>query len=485
MKKRLIAFLAIFMLLALTPAFAEVKLLDFSLSQNDFSLKIGEKVPLKIGLIPSNSTETEYVVESSNESVASFKNGVITANGEGVATIWVHTKDERIYNWAIVRVNKTGEFTSHRVVIFNGRASLTNALVGQLVEINADPAPEGMRFERWLISNPSAKYDDLAKKDSWVSMPDEDLYIEAKYVQVAPQGDAQRIFGLDRIDTAVNLSKELYDSTENVIIARKDTFPDALSGSVLARVLDAPVLLCSSDVLDPAVAEEIRRLNAQNIYIIGGSQSISPKVESELSTMARSVQRVSGRDRYETSAKVASLISIYSGGVESAVIVSGENYPDALSISPYAARTLAPILLVKSKEVPASIKKAIQDIGIKVTTVVGGMQVIDDSVLKELPGLRGRIGGQTRFETSALIAEKFFSGATKTIVASGERFADALVSGPLAYKDQAPILLVKKNILPSEIETYLKNSTIQKVVIVGGYLSVSDVVKNAILDNLK
>ncbi|MDU5215464.1 MAG: cell wall-binding repeat-containing protein, partial [Finegoldia magna] len=146
------------------------------------------------------------------------------------------------------------------------------------------------------------------------------------------QKTTTRVAGADRIQTSVEVSKKYYESAETVIIANYEQFADSLSASALSKALKAPILLVKKDQLDSVVAQEIKRLGAKNVIVIGGEKSID-KTKDSLSQY--NVRTIAGSDRYETSAKIAQEI-IKLTGTKKAVIASGEVFADALTVAPLA-----------------------------------------------------------------------------------------------------------------------------------------------------
>src|SRR5699024_2074892 len=130
-------------------------------------------------------------------------------------------------------------------------------------------------------------------------------------------------------DTAVWVSRVSYDSSNSVIIANGNSFPDALSGSALANALEAPILLTSKEALSSEITKEITRLNPKNIFVLGSTGSVSENVENQLRSFAK-VTRLGGENRYETSALIArEVMDIY--GKIGVGLASGEDFPDALT----------------------------------------------------------------------------------------------------------------------------------------------------------
>ena len=80
-----------------------------------------------------------------------------------------------------------------------------------------------------------------------------------------------------------------------------------------------------------------------------------------------------------------------------------------------------------------------------------------------------RIAGADRYETSAKISQRTFPHQIEKIVlASGENFADSLVAGSLANKENAPVLLTQKEKLPQAIKDEVDRLNPEQIIIVGG-----------------
>lgn len=278
-----------------------------------------------------------------------------------------------------------------------------------------------------------------------------------------------RIPGDDRVDTAINISKSEYPSADTVIVVRKDLFPDSMTATVLSKQLNAPILLTGSNKLDERVKVEIKRLGAKDVIIVGGVNSVSTGVQNELKAFDKdTVERIAGLDRYGTSVAVANRVVGISGLTHKAVIASGEVFPDALAVSPFAAKNAYPILLVKKNSVPAEVNNAFAKLSIKETYLVGGEDTISKSTEGKLPKVLERMAGKNRYETSVQIAKAKFPQSERAYMASGEVFADALVIGPVGAKYNAPILLTPSKNASKPVADYIKSSKISKLIAVGG-----------------
>ena len=275
----------------------------------------------------------------------------------------------------------------------------------------------------------------------------------------------------DRVGTAINISKKYYNKANTVIVVRHDLFPDSMTASVLAKLKDAPILLNPTDKLDSRVADEIKRLGAQEVIIVGGQNSVSEKVREDLKAYDadKNVERIAGADRYGTSEMVAKRVVGITGKKNTAVLASGQLFPDALSVGTFASREGYPILLVKKNLIPEEVERAIRDLDINKNYIAGGLDTISRLVEAKLPNVVERMAGKTRYETSVAIAKSKFKDSKEAFIASGEEFADALVISPVSGKYNRPTLLVStKAANNGPVRSYVKDSKISKLTAIGG-----------------
>lgn len=169
----------------------------------------------------------------------------------------------------------------------------------------------------------------------------------------------KRIAGQSRYHTSIKVASEVGIPSEIILTTGKES-PDALSVAPYAGKKQIPVVLTTQNELPPEVKEMIRRLNIRKVTIIGGETAISKGVESELVNLGvQTVERVAGKDRYETSIAIAkkyksdfNLANLY--------FASGISYIDALPGSPLAAKGGSPIILINNDSIPISVKNFLQ-----------------------------------------------------------------------------------------------------------------------------
>ena len=278
-----------------------------------------------------------------------------------------------------------------------------------------------------------------------------------------------RISGVDRYQTALEISSEGWESAETVVIARGNDFADALAGVPLAHAFEAPILLTLTDDLTDEVLAEIERLGATQAIVLGGNAAVSENVEKELVNANIHVTRAGGDDRFATAAAIAALIA--PDGADEVVIANGLNFPDALSVASHAAQAGTPILLTLKDSVPAETADALESLGTTSTVVVGGTAVVSDAVAGELPSAN-RLGGLDRYETNTLIANHYGVDNDHLYVATGRDYADALTGAVLAANTNSAVLLVHA-IVPDYVSSYISEQEVQRLTIFGGENAVS------------
>lgn len=332
--------------------------------------------------------------------------------------------------------------------------------------------------------------------------------------------------GEDRYETAAELSrkqftKDNFDKTKEkaivLVTGEQDKLVDGLTATPLAATLNlttekvgaieeghalgAPVLLTSNNKLSQSVVDEINRLGAEKVYIVGGA--ISESVEKELENRyGMKVDRVSGDDRYDTALEVAD--EIYAqrkannakdafSEFDKVFVAGGKSEADALSAGAAAAKFKAPILLTNEAKLNKDVKYYLE--GTKVSNnskayVVGGS--ISKSAYNDMLDVQGkddikRLSGDTRQDTNAEVIEEFFAtgnpsgntAATKVVVAKSDNkgMVDALGAGLYAGLNNAPVVLATNSLTEDQEDAIDKivinknETTINRVAVGNGIAS--------------
>jgi putative cell wall-binding protein len=325
----------------------------------------------------------------------------------------------------------------------------------------------------------------------------------------AGQAQINRIFGQDRLDTAVQISqkqwlavdpKSSWGQAQTAIIATSGTFPDALAGVPLASYKRGPLLLTAPNSgLYGAANDEINRVvpKGRTVFILGGYAAVPASVDQQLINEGYKVQRFAGQTRFDTALQVAKF------GLDdpaNVVVATGTDFPDALSAGPLAAGPRASevagqeaqpaaIILTNGSSffdpaTSAYVKGKLGTSNCDAVTAVGGAAV---HALGALAGgkCRSELWGANRYETSAKVFGEF-SLTYLVGVASGSKFADALTGAAYLANVQQPLLLTDPNSLPDPIGGYFdamgKQPGIAYVNVFGGPKAITDNVYQQITD---
>lgn len=273
---------------------------------------------------------------------------------------------------------------------------------------------------------------------------------------------SERVAGSTRYSTAVEISKNGWITAGSVILGLGTNYPDVLAATPFANQKNAPILLTTKDFVPPETINEIKRLKAHKVYILGGSAAISEKVTKTITDLGINVERIGGKDRYET----ASMLSSVADSKEKVILASGENFPDALSVAALAANLGYPIVLTKKDTLPQTIEPIINNA--KEVFIIGGEAVISAGIQRSISNSI-RIGGNDRYSTAQKVIQYFEADTNRTLfLANGNSFADALTGSVLAAKDEGVLLLSNKSSLPTATKNILNNSNPIEVYYLGG-----------------
>lgn len=272
-----------------------------------------------------------------------------------------------------------------------------------------------------------------------------------------------RLSGPGRYETSVAISQEGWpNGADTVVLARGDDYPDALAGTPLAFQEDAPLLLTKSNTLDKSTKDELKRLDANKVIILGSTSAISENVVKEIKTISNNItiERLGGVNRYDTAATISAKLSS-----DTAVLAYGHKFPDALSIAPYAAKNGYPVFLTgKNGELDKDTKAKIDSFDDII--VVGGSDVVSNNAVK---GLKyKRYAGEDRYKTNVDINKNLKMGDERAYFATGADFPDALSGAVLAAKNNAPLFLSPGKDLKKETISSLKEQPFDQFGLFGG-----------------
>ena len=304
--------------------------------------------------------------------------------------------------------------------------------------------------------------------------------------------------GENRYETAVKVAEKyanennpFADGKGDIVMVNGNSLVDGLSASPLSASLNAPMLLTESNRIPKATMDYLVKLSGNatvgnlkgiKIHLVGGTAVISKELERELKSYGFTVDRFNGKNREDTSMKVAKKI----GNTTSAFVVGAEGEADAMSIASVASS--ANIKASGSKITPIIVSNknglsddALETFNNKNITIVGGEAVVSKSEfdnVKEAVGTNGsvsRLAGENRQETNAKVINKYYKDSfglttqNKKVVAGdvlvakdGQRnkmeLVDALTVSNLAALNNSPIVLATNKLAKSQINALELNA---------------------------
>lgn len=307
---------------------------------------------------------------------------------------------------------------------------------------------------------------------------------------------ADRYAGPNRQSTAGLTALGAYpDGADTALIARGDVFPDGLAASYLAGVEDAPILLGLPGELPVETQDAMQELGTRRAIIVGGPTAIGRNVENRLEQIlgADNVDRISGQDRFETAAVIANQVGVLgsigdlSGDsdrqLRTAIVASGQDFPDALAAGPLAHAAHLPVLLTARDRLPGITRIALES-GVEQVIVAGGPASVSNGVMTRIRALDDvevvhRVHGADRTATAVALAdltrEQLGWPDRAAAISLGIDFPDALSLAPAASRMQAPILLARSpdEAGPATFAALQRTcDTLDEVVIAGGHAAV-------------
>ena len=295
-----------------------------------------------------------------------------------------------------------------------------------------------------------------------------------------------RLQGPNRYETALSICRQHFARADTVVVATGADFADALSASALAGSYGAPLLLTTPASLYGGIATEIARLGATRAIVVGSERSVSRQAFAQLDALPGvSVERLWGDDRYGTAAAIANAVVAHERALGRTMpneyfLVRGDQFADALAVSPFAYHRRMPIVLTRSTGLPSpawSAIGAIDPTAAKKAVIAGGTLSVGTRVTSSLSaaGRRWeRVSGNTRYDTAGMLADtataRGWADWGFVGVATGQSFADGLDGGAASGASGGVLLLTPRSPLASQVSSRLRahSSFVERIEVFGG-----------------
>ncbi|WP_314147888.1 cell wall-binding repeat-containing protein [uncultured Leifsonia sp.] len=199
-----------------------------------------------------------------------------------------------------------------------------------------------------------------------------------------PAATTARASGIDRYETSRETIRSAFPAAEHVYIVDSLDWATALVAGNEAIHRGAPVIAVrgSLTALDSATAAQIRGLAPQEVHVIGDTGKVSSGLYTSLTGLAPKIDRLTGTDKYDLVNRSA-LRAFTSAS--SAYLVSGADFPDALSVGVLAGKSDSPVFFSQKDCVKKATVDAISSLGVKKIVVIGGPLVLTENVVALKP----------------------------------------------------------------------------------------------------
>ena len=268
------------------------------------------------------------------------------------------------------------------------------------------------------------------------------------YADTIKSVSEDKLVGAGRWETAIEVSKKGWSKSDKAVIVNDSSIADALAATPFAEAEDAPILLTGKDKLNEKTKEELKRLGVKKVYVIGGENTLTKNIETELKALNIEIDRIQGATRELTALAIAERLDKIKDISEIAVVNGTKGLADAVSIAAVAADKDMAIILSNSKEGTKASDEFINKEDIKTSYVIGGPNTVSNEVLGKLPNAK-RINGMDRNETNAKVLEAFYTEkeldnayVAKDGMGKEDHLIDALAVGVLAAKNDSPVIIV-------------------------------------------
>lgn len=407
--------------------------------------------------------------------------GAFSAAGESVTATLTMASRASLEPTGVV-VDSGDEYTD-QVVVREGADG--EPVVLYLAGTNEPPA-YAWRFDRWSGS---------AWQESTIA--DTDNLFDAGAIEVNPDGsvDAFLVTGGEADDQAL--------PGEELMATRGGDIAMWHSADALTWMLTRTIISSSGTATrfnDPQV------VSGHN----GGARLLFSEWDNDVSNYIRKVylwnddgfvgreftpqiHRLAGVNRIETSAEISR--KGFPAGAGAVIVASAWDYPDVLCGVPLAQSYRAPVLLTDSRTAAGTVYQEIRRLGALDAVVLGGKASVSSTAYAEVNAAVvanaadlsaetrrtiyssiKRIGGDNRYQTSALIAASLAERRgvpEKVMLASGLSFADALSVSPYAARKGYPVLLTPPSTPVTDTIAAIVSLETPSIVVIGGEAAVS------------
>lgn len=259
------------------------------------------------------------------------------------------------------------------------------------------------------------------------------------------------MFGADRAETAVQISKKGWTSiSKTVVLVRGEDTLSAVVASPLASQNDAPILLTFTNKISDSTLNEIKRLKAERVIVVGSEDAIERseirKIESAVPDIY--IDEIYSINAQDSSAKIAQRLS-EDRKIDTVYIASEQALPDVLSVAAKAGNQRNPILISSKNTLSQNNISWLKDNNVENVYFIGGPNSLSNSVISQVNTALSRdfsgnrIYGDDRIDTNTRVIEKFYDRkfTQKAFITRASAPIDAITVSAFAQRSDSPIIL--------------------------------------------
>lgn len=296
----------------------------------------------------------------------------------------------------------------------------------------------------------------------------------------AAEVEAERLVGPTRYDTAVAIAArylaEIGGDTDSVIVTSgaEQHAACALSTAPLAAAQRAPVLLTEPGRLSLAPARFLNGTDFRDVFIVGGTDAVSPAVAAQLRELTGSTPlRLGGSDCAATALAVARHLGsagVAAGRGRTALLATAAAAADGLAAGPVAYRGRFPLLFSDGAALNPDVAEFLDD-RVDHVIILGGIAAVSARVENQVRlhvDSTERWAGADRYGTTSRVALELL-GAEGPVqcfdgdgmgLAAGFGAADAIASAPLLGERCDPLLLTERLRLSRDAASVLESEAV-------------------------
>lgn len=199
--------------------------------------------------------------------------------------------------------------------------------------------------------------------------------------------------GKDKYEMCVSISEGMYiedfNLPKNVVIVNPSNTVAGFCAVSLAAALDAPILYVKSNSIPNSVANELKRLKAENAYIVGSTNYVSSNVRNTLKNKyGLNVTRYTDSSRYVRAVKIANKVNSIKkiNSVFIAKSTSSEKTVTPATILSTSAKNNIPLLYTGANSLNSSTKNFIKS-NSNIKTIYVLKTGLNDNIINDIKKL--------------------------------------------------------------------------------------------------